>query len=179
MKPVFVSALVFIAMLLGLSACENPAAEQKAKTLAEAVADKLGRTPANHLITYKQCGAFVCTIDVYFFTSEAVTDFQSRFGDLPSLGVTVRNSGSQETTVTTEVNADLSRSQIKERFTAVSNQEPRVERVDWGLGDSNNRYVVEISYFGTRQPGIGYTFDGKTFTSHLVRVRAFLHPSQR
>ncbi len=153
--------------------CVNKTKIANLKPLATALADKLGRTPANMVVEYQGCGATVCHYDVYFTTPDDFAALNDQIKRVASeLGLSAPDGTEHVASgdIANNMNSDLSTTSIKSRLKIAAGVYQRLPSSMWTIANSRGQYVATITLFWVRDSGTTYEFDGKSFNSNLLLV---------
>jgi|GEM_PF-3496260 len=175
-------------MLLVMAGCDDQAANLRARTLAQAMAETLGRTPSNNLVEFLSCGAFRCTYDVYFTSPD---DFNGMNARVPGLikenNLKLRYATPQNFPgMLMNINGDLDRTSLKGRLVGtVISGTARADGTDfepaysyWDFLNENGLYVAEVSLYLVKDGRVKYAFNGKPITGNIGYVRVYVNPSK-
>ena len=137
----------------------NQLTEQRARELAQQVADALGRTPADAIVDFRSCGMITCYYHAYFTSPEDFAGMDARVHALGTLHLSVgiaSPSGGQRSLL--GVDSELGRG----RLTATSAgpyREPGFS--SWTLLNERGETVSYIYLYRTQGTGVTYRFDGR------------------
>lgn len=166
-------ALILLALVVAAGGCAPKT--QTLKPLATALADKLGRTPANNVVEFETCDVTVCAYSAYFTTADNFPELDVRVSDASGpLGLTLTDkiplTGGND--LLGNMNGELSRTAIKGRLEVISgtNRFPP-SYSEWRSANTQGNIKVKLLLFLIRDSGMSYAFDGKSLTGNLMLVQ--------
>ena len=155
----------------------NQLTEQRARELAQQVADALGRTPADAIVDFRSCGMFTCYYHVFFTSPEDFAGMDARLHALGTLhlsvGIVSPGGGGRSLL---GVNAELGRT----RLTAASAGQYREPGFAWWtLLNERGETVSYVYLYRTWDTGVTYRFDGKPLpNANIVELYTDVDPSK-
>ena len=177
----FVLILVCAAVWIGFS-INDLLIHQRAQALAQQVADALGRTPANEIVEFRNCGMVVCGYDVYFTSSEEFAGTDARAHALTKLNLSVGYGTPSDSAnpLLNSLNGDLDRTPIHGRLTVTSTSTYREPVYSyWVLQNERGETICRIYLYRTKDTGVTYLFDGKPLpNTNIAQVETLVNPTK-
>jgi hypothetical protein len=155
----------------------NQLTEQRARELAQQVADALGRTPADAIVDFRSCGMFACGYNVYFTSLEDFAGMDARLHALSTLhlhvGIVAPGGGIRPLL---DMNGELGRTRLT-ASSASPYREPGFS--SWTLLNEQGETVCSIYLYNTKNTGVTYLFDGKPLpNANIVELYTDINPSK-